>query len=202
VVQDPALSVGLTKARPSTRAIKSAGGSATPAVRAGHGFQPGRGRAADRGVPPFQRPDARSRVGSFPRFAVACLVWCGPGRRSPGGRGILCRHRPKVEWTSHYLLTARAQHGSEVNALPLISAFQQCDFADDLLYRRSAQSRDQTGRPPWSCCPTPVKLGRSMTVTPGAVPDYESDPDPWLVDDWSWSLGFASSLGPDSGVRV
>ena len=114
MVQDPALSVGLTKARPSTRAIKSAGGSATPAVRAGHGFQPGRGRAADRGVPPFQRPDARSRVGSFPRFAVACLVWCGPGRRSPGGRGILCRHRPKVEWTSHYLLTARAQHGRRV----------------------------------------------------------------------------------------
>jgi len=29
-----------------------------------------------------------------------------------------------------------------------------------------------------------------------------SDPDPWLVGDWSWSLGFASSLGPDSGVRV
>jgi len=38
---EASLGVGLTKASPSTRAIESAGLSATPAVRAGHGFQPG-----------------------------------------------------------------------------------------------------------------------------------------------------------------
>ena len=50
-------------------------------------------------------------------------------------------------------------------------------------------------------------FGRSTSSRPLDVADYRmsvlvSDPDPWLVGDWSWSLGFASSLGPDSGVRV
>jgi len=31
---------------------------------------------------------------------------------------------------------------------------------------------------------------------------HRSDPNPWLVGEWSRFLGFASSLGADSGVRV
>jgi hypothetical protein len=39
-------------------------------------------------------------------------------------------------------------------------------------------------------------------LTGGLELVIRSDPDPWLVGDWSRILGFASSLGPESGVRA
>ena len=51
----------------------------------------------------------------------------------------------------------------------------------------------------------PKLVSRSRAARDGALARRlwtASDPDPWLVGEWSRILGFASSLGADSGVRV